>query len=113
MKLDDIKRFTSEGSYGADYPISAIPRAIKYFQKDFNLQLNPDFQRGQSHPNRGAWIEIKFWLSNGLLTDCRTPIGVRGLKSCSRSSGPECVPQPKGADLFYNYQRPFLPPYPR
>ena len=46
MKLDDIKRFTSEGSYGADYPISAIPRAIKYFQKDFNLQLNPDFQRG-------------------------------------------------------------------
>ena len=35
----------------------------------------------QSHPSRGAWIEIKSPTCNCIRLACRTPHGVRGLKS--------------------------------
>ena len=34
-----------------------------------------------SHPARGAWIEMPISASNPALSSCRTPQGVRGLKS--------------------------------
>ena len=37
-------------------------------------------QRVQSHPVRGAWIEMTSWGSAMGVLSCRTPSGVRGLK---------------------------------
>ena len=38
-----------------------------------------------SHPARGAWIEISAVMPADNLSLCRTPQGVRGLKSTGRS----------------------------
>ena len=40
----------------------------------------------QSHPARGAWIEMAVTRPLWMPGACRTPQGVRGLKSCSRPS---------------------------
>ena len=40
-----------------------------------------DLWGGGSHPTRGAWIEIIYEILPEILALCRTPHGVRGLKS--------------------------------
>ena len=39
------------------------------------------FDATESHPTRGAWIEIPSSAAQGSNSSCRTPHGVRGLKS--------------------------------
>ena len=53
-------------------------------------------RRGRSHPARGAWIEIGVSASGTIRKPCRTPQGVRGLKSNNnthRTSSKRRTPQ--------------------
>ena len=52
----------------------------------------------ESHPARGAWIEITWSLPNPNRFICRTPHGVRGLKSLEHDAtqpSPRSEPPPK------------------
>lgn len=64
-KFKDIPQFTRGGSYQCDLNISRVPRWINDMEKDMNLQLNPDFQRGHvwTEEQQIAWLE--FFLKGG------------------------------------------------
>lgn len=65
MKLKDIKKFTSEGNYAVDYPLRYIPGAIKHYQDEYRLQLNPDFQRGHVWTPEQETAFMEFLLRGG------------------------------------------------
>ena len=54
------------------------PRGVRGLKSQV---LNMGVQLLESHPSRGAWIEIARLLRDGGSTQRRTPRGVRGLKS--------------------------------
>ena len=57
------------------------PRGVRGLKSDgFADNKIPIFE---SHPSRGAWIEISNWRRIGIAPKSRTPRGVRGLKSLS------------------------------
>ena len=47
MKFSDIPQFTRSGSWQCDFDLQSLIKWIVNEQKNENLQLNPDFQRGQ------------------------------------------------------------------
>lgn len=46
LDIKTIKKYTSNGSYHVVYSLDFFKEKIEKWQKDQNLQLNPDFQRG-------------------------------------------------------------------
>lgn len=62
MRLSDIKKFTSVGDYQVDIPLSFLEKNIVWFTEDYNLDLNPDFQRGHvwTQEQQIAWLEYYF-----------------------------------------------------
>ena len=46
MKFTDIRQFTRNGSYQIDVPIDYLLKTLDGYKKHDNLQMNPDFQRG-------------------------------------------------------------------
>lgn len=65
-RFKDIPQFTRSGSYQVDMPINRVPNWIEAEQKEMNLQLNPNFQRGHvwTEEQQIAWIE--FFLRGGI-----------------------------------------------
>ena len=45
-KFNDIPQFTPTPTYQVDVGMSYLKEAIKDYKKNYNLQMNPDFQRG-------------------------------------------------------------------
>ena len=64
-RFKDIPQFTRNGSYQVDMDIKRIPGWIEIEQKEMNLQLNPNFQRGHvwTEEQQIAWLE--FFLRGG------------------------------------------------
>lgn len=46
MKFTDIRQFTRSGSYQIDVLIDYLLKTLDGYKKHDNLQMNPDFQRG-------------------------------------------------------------------
>ncbi len=65
MKFRDIQQFTSEGSYRVQYPIDHLIQWIEEQEREYDLQLNPDFQRGHvwTEEQQVSWLE--FFLRGG------------------------------------------------
>lgn len=65
LNLDTITKLTRNGNYEVEYPIEDIPYTIEKYTNKFNLDMNPDFQRGH------VWTEdqqikfIEFLLKGG------------------------------------------------
>lgn len=46
MKFADIPKFTPDGNYEVDIPLDHLNRYLAGLDRDYGLELNPDFQRG-------------------------------------------------------------------
>ena len=46
MQFKDIPKFKSFGNYRINVDIKGLPAWIEHMEEDWNLDLNPDFQRG-------------------------------------------------------------------
>jgi len=46
IRYDDIKKLISVGSYCVDVDLIYLPDMIKRYNEHYNLQMNPEFQRG-------------------------------------------------------------------
>ena len=64
-RFKDIPQFTRSGSYQVNMDIKKMPGWIETEQKEMNLQLNPNFQRGHvwTEGQQIAWLE--FFLRGG------------------------------------------------
>lgn len=58
-RFRDIPQFTSDGCYQVNYPIMSLVKYIEAEVAEYNLQLNPDFQRGHvwTESQQIAWLE--------------------------------------------------------
>lgn len=66
-KFKDIPQLTRVGSYQVNMPLRDIPDKIKKWQEDewYNLQLNPDFQRGHVWTEEQQIKYIEYLLRGG------------------------------------------------
>ena len=64
-RFRDIPKFTRDGSWQADFNFEYLLQFIDESIKEYNLQLNPDFQRGHiwTEEQQIAWLE--FFLRGG------------------------------------------------
>ena len=62
MKFTDIPQFTSSGNYNVNVGLKYIERALKSYEEDYGLELNPDFQRGNvwTREQQISWLEFYF-----------------------------------------------------
>lgn len=62
MRFTDIPRFTSDGKYSIDVPLSYLERTLADYREVYNLELNPDFQRGNvwTVVQQVRWLEFFF-----------------------------------------------------
>jgi len=62
MKFRDIPQFTRNGSWECDFSISSAVRQIENWDKEFGVNLEPDFQRGHvwTEEQQIAWLEFLF-----------------------------------------------------
>lgn len=62
MKFRDIPQFTRSGSWECDFSIESVIKQIDEWDKEFGLNLNPDFQRGHvwTEEQQIAWLEFLF-----------------------------------------------------
>lgn len=62
MKYSDIIPFIRAGSYEVDVSLSSLEKTLEFFEKDYGLELNPDFQRGHvwTEAQQVAYLEFLF-----------------------------------------------------
>lgn len=60
----DIPQFTY-GSYEVDIHIRHLERMLKSYEEDYNLELNPDFQRGNVWTEEQQIKFVEFFLRGG------------------------------------------------
>jgi len=62
MLLKDIQKFTKKGSYQVNIHLNHIKKTLEDYEKDYGLELNPDFQRGHvwTEEQQIAWLEFYF-----------------------------------------------------
>lgn len=65
MKWNDIPKFTSYGSYAIDVPWNYLNEHIQNWVLDYDLELNPDFQRGHVWDTDRKEAYIRFCLKGG------------------------------------------------
>lgn len=65
MKFKDLEKFTKNPDYTVDYPLYMIPEKIADWQKELNLQLEPDFQRAHVWNKDKQIAFIEFLLKGG------------------------------------------------
>lgn len=58
-RFKDIPKFTSDGSYQVNYPLTSLVKYIEEEVSEIGLQLNPEFQRGHvwTEEQQIAWLE--------------------------------------------------------
>lgn len=64
-RFRDIPKFTPSGSYAVDYPLDSLTRWITDEERESNLQLCPDFQRGHVWTEAQQIAFIEFLLRGG------------------------------------------------
>lgn len=64
-RFQDIPQFTQDGAWQCDFNFEFLIKFIEDNEKNFNLQLNPDFQRGHvwNEEQQIKWLE--FFLRGG------------------------------------------------
>jgi len=65
MKFSDIPQFTRLGSWECSYDIKSFVENIEKWEREDNLQLNPDFQRGHVWTEEQQVNYVKFILQGG------------------------------------------------
>lgn len=58
-RFADIPQFTQEGTHECDYSLVSLVKYINEEEREYGLQLNPDFQRGHvwTEEQQIKWIE--------------------------------------------------------
>jgi Protein of unknown function DUF262. len=65
MKFSDIPKFTQVGSWECDFTLNEFVERIEEWEKEENLELNPDFQRGHIWNEDQQIKYIEFILRGG------------------------------------------------
>lgn len=65
MHYRDIPQFTRDASYAVDVTLDYIEDAIQRYQKDYGLDLNPDFQREHVWTEKQQIAYVEFLLRGG------------------------------------------------
>ena len=65
MKFSDIPQFTHSGSYQIDVPLDFILRNLDSYKKHDNLQMNPDFHRGNVWTEEQQIKYLEFFFRGG------------------------------------------------
>ena len=62
MKYKDFPKYTGWGNYKCDIMLGHVMRALEGYKKDFNVDMNPDFQRGHvwTREKQIAYVEHLF-----------------------------------------------------
>lgn len=67
MKYNDvIVRFKEMGNYEITVNLNYLEKAIKDYEADYNLELNPDFQRGHVWTEEQQIAYVEFLLRGGV-----------------------------------------------
>lgn len=67
VNLDDVrKEFIGNGQYEIDVPLLDVISILNRYDKDFSLDLNPDFQRGYVWTEAQQVSFVEFLLRGGL-----------------------------------------------
>lgn len=69
-KYNDIPSYTSHGSYAINIEWASIERTVEGYIKDYNLNLDPDFQRGHVWNKEKQEKYVEYCLRGG--TSSRT-----------------------------------------
>jgi len=65
MKISDKKQLTSYGNYQIDVDLGELPHTIGRYQKNYHLDINPDFQRGHVWTEKQQILFCEFILLGG------------------------------------------------
>ncbi|WP_311078210.1 DUF262 domain-containing protein [Paenibacillus polymyxa] len=65
MKWSDIPQFTRDGSWECDYSLVSFVNFIEENEREYGLQMNPDFQRGHVWTEQQQISYIEFLLRGG------------------------------------------------
>lgn len=66
MKFSDIEQFIHSGSYEIDVTLESLKRTLHHWEKDYGIELNPDFQRGHVWTEDQQIAYIEFLLKGGV-----------------------------------------------
>lgn len=66
MKFSDIEQFIQSGSYEINVSLGHLERTLKYWENDYGLELNPDFQRGHVWTEDQQIAYVEFLLRGGV-----------------------------------------------
>lgn len=65
MRFSDIKPFTKDGDYEVNIGLKYLESTLSEYEKDYGLELNPDFQRGAVWTEEQQIAYIEFFLKGG------------------------------------------------
>ena len=65
MKFSDIVPFTRAGSYEIDMPLTYLKKTLDGYKEEYNLELNPDFQRGNVWTEKQQIDFLEFFFRGG------------------------------------------------
>lgn len=65
MKLSDIPKISSYGYYQINVPFSSINSCLQHYESAFNLDYNPDFQRGYVWTTKQQQSYVEYLLKGG------------------------------------------------
>lgn len=65
MKFADIPKFTKTSPYTVNQPLESIQRWVDDMKSDYDLQLNPDFQRGHVWTIQQQIAYVEYLLRGG------------------------------------------------
>lgn len=65
MKFSDVKPFTKDGDYEVSIGLKYLESILKDYDKDYGLELNPDFQRGNVWSEEQQIAYVEFFLRGG------------------------------------------------
>lgn len=66
MNWKDIPQFTSCGDFWTEVPLEYIERQLESDRADYNLELNPDFQRGNVWTEAQQIAYVEYFLKGGM-----------------------------------------------
>lgn len=65
-RFRDIKPFTHDAGYGVDIPLSMLEEQIESWSKAYQMELDPDFQRGHVWTDEQRSRYIEYLLRGGI-----------------------------------------------
>lgn len=65
MHYRDIPMFTKDGNYEVNIFLESLEKTIQDFEKEYKLELNPDFQRGNVWTEEQQIAFVEFYLRGG------------------------------------------------